>query len=63
MTSVFFTPRAMITPAEARVTLETRLDLETLERDTVELALGLDVTVSDSRRHGTSSEELLRHTA
>jgi hypothetical protein len=63
-TAVFvaITPRAMISPAQVRVTLRSRLDVNALERDQSELLTMLDFEVSEARRV-SSGDELLRKSA
>ncbi|HTD64905.1 MAG TPA: hypothetical protein VK846_00035 [Candidatus Limnocylindria bacterium] len=58
-TFIVFTPRAMISPAQVRVTLRSRFALQHVEADQVKLTLALDFDVSEAR----SSEELLRRSA
>jgi hypothetical protein len=47
---VVLTPRAMISPAQARVTLRSRFDLRALEQTREELLGGLEFQVTDARR-------------
>jgi hypothetical protein len=47
---VVFTPRAMISPAQTRVTLRSRFDLGALERTREELVGELEFQVTDARR-------------
>ena len=56
---VVFTPRAMISPAEVRVTLRSRFNLSAIESDQVKLTLSLDFDVSEAR----GEHEELRRTA
>ncbi len=58
-TFIVFTPRAMIAPAQARVTLRSRFALEHVEADQVKLTLALDFEASEAH----ASEELLRRSA
>jgi hypothetical protein len=58
-TFIVFTPRAMISPAQVRVTLRSRFALEHVETDQVKLTLALDFEASEGR----VSEELLRRSA
>ena len=62
-TAVFIvlTPGAMISPAQVRVTLRSRFDLNAVEADQVKLTLALDFDVSEAG--GSASEELLRRSA
>ena len=61
-TAVFIvvTPRAMISPAQVRVTLRSRFNLDAVEADQLKLTMQLDFDVSEARG---GSEELLRRTA
>lgn len=58
-TFIVLTPRAMISPAEVRVTLRSRFNLSAVESDQVKLTLDLDFDVSEQR----ANEELLRRSA
>ncbi len=58
-TFIVFTPRAMVAPAEVRVTLRSRFNLSAVETDQLKLTLELDFDVSEAR----ASEELLRRSA
>ena len=58
-TFIVLTPRAMISPAQVRVTLRSRFGLEHVEADGVKLTLALDFEVSEGR----AGEELLRRSA
>ena len=58
---VAFTPRAMISPAEVRVTLRSRFGLKAVEADQVKLTMELDFEVAETR--SSSEEEPLRKTA
>jgi hypothetical protein len=58
---VAFTPRAMISPAEVRVTLRSRFGLKAVEADQVKLTMELDFEVAEAR--SSSEEEPLRKTA
>jgi hypothetical protein len=58
-TFIVLTPRAMISPAQVRVTLRSQFALEHVEADQVKLTLALDFDVSEAR----TSEELLRPSA
>ena len=60
-TFIVLTPRAMISPAEVRVTLRSRFNLSAVEADQVKLTMELDFAVTDSR--DVATEELLRKTA
>ena len=57
-TVIVFTPMAMISPAEVRVTLRSRFNLSAVESDQMKLTLALDFDVSEAH-----SEELLRRSA
>jgi hypothetical protein len=60
-TFIVLTPRAMISPAEVRVTLRTRLGLNAIEADQVKLTMELDFEVAES---GVAAmEDPLRKTA
>lgn len=56
---IVFTPRAMVAPAEVRVTLRSRFALEQVEADEVKLTLALDFAVSEAR----AGDEGLRRSA
>jgi hypothetical protein len=58
-TFLVLTPRAMIAPAQVRVTLRSRFSLDHVEADQVKLTLALDFDVSEAR----GREEGLRKTA
>ena len=58
-TFIVFTPRAMISPAQARVTLRSRFALVHVEAEQMKLTLALDFEASAAR----ASEELLRRSA
>jgi hypothetical protein len=58
-TFIVFTPRAMISPAEVRVTLQARFDLSAIEADRVKLTMELDFAVAEA----SAVEEPLRKTA
>jgi hypothetical protein len=58
---VVFTPRAMISPAEVRVTLRSRFGLKAVEADQVKLSMELNFEVAEARL--SSEEEPLRKTA
>lgn len=58
---IVFTPRAMISPAQARITLRSRFDLGALERTQDELLRELEFQVTDARR--IAADELLRKSA
>jgi len=58
---IVFTPRAMISPAQARVTLRSRFDLGALERTQDELLRELEFQVTDARR--IAADEPLRKSA
>jgi hypothetical protein len=58
-TFIVLTPRAMISPAQVRVTLNSRFTLDHVEADQVKLMLALDFAVSEGR----DNEELLRRSA
>jgi hypothetical protein len=57
-TVIVFTPMAMISPAEVRVTLRSRFNLSAVESDRARLTLALDFDVSEAH-----PEELLRRSA
>jgi len=59
-TFIVLTPRAMISPAHVRVTLQSRFTLDHVEADQVKLTLGLDFEVSEAR---SAREDGLRKTA
>jgi len=58
-TFIVFTPCAMVSPAEVRVTLRSRFGLQHVEADQVKLTLEMDFDVSEAR----AGEELLRRSA
>jgi len=58
-TFIVLTPRAMISPAEVRVTLRSRFNLSAVEADPLKLTRELDFDVSEAR----ASEELLLRSA
>lgn len=58
-TFIVFTPAAMLSPAEVRVTLRSRFSLGAVETDQVKLTLEMDFDVSEAR----AGEELLRRSA
>src|ERR1043166_1801112 len=58
-TFIVLTPRAMISPAEVRVTLRSRFNLDAIEADQVKLTMKLDFDMTDVRE----TEEPLRKTA
>jgi len=58
---VVLTPRAMISPAQVRVTLRSRFDLGALERTQDELLRELEFQVTDARR--IAADEPLRKSA
>lgn len=58
-TFIVLTPRAMISPAQVRVTLRSHFALEHVEADQMKLTLALAFEVSEGR----ASEELLRRSA
>jgi hypothetical protein len=60
VTCIVFTPRAMISPAQVRVTLTSRFNLTALDRERSELINELEFEISDVRRSHT---ELLRQSA
>jgi hypothetical protein len=60
-TFIVFTPQAMISPAEVRVTLRSRFHLSAVEADQVKLTMELDFEVSEAGNIAT--EEPLRKTA
>lgn len=62
VTFVVFTPWPMISPAQARVTLRTRLDLAALERDSADVLADLEVDVADTA-HGHAIGESMRRSA
>jgi hypothetical protein len=53
---VVLTPRAMVAPAQVRVTLHSRFSLNALEREPQELLRELKVEVAEARRFGESRE-------
>jgi hypothetical protein len=59
-TFIVLTPRAMVSPAQVRVTLQSRFTLDHVEADQLKLTLALDFEVSAA--HGTR-EDGLRKTA
>jgi hypothetical protein len=59
VTCLIFTPRAMISPAQTRITLETHFGLNALSRDKAELVNELEFVVSEAR-HGALDEPLRR---
>ena len=59
-TFIVFTPRALIAPAEVRVTLRSRFHLQAVEADQVKLALELDFEISEAQH---AHEEGLRRSA
>lgn len=60
-TFIVLTPRAMISPAEVRVTLQTRFGLNAIEADQVKLTMELDFDVVETG--SVATEEPLRKTA
>ena len=56
-TFIVFTPRAMVSPAEVRITLRSRFNLSAVEADQMKLTVKLDFDVSEP------NEELLRRSA
>jgi len=52
------TPRAMVSPAQARLALNARLSLGALERNPEELARELNPEISEARRAGETRESL-----
>ena len=58
-TFIVLTPHALISPAEVRVTLRSRFQLGAVEADQLQLALGMDFEVGETR----GGEELLRRSA
>jgi len=60
VTCVVFTPRAMISPAQVRITLTSRFNLAALDRPWSELVKELEFEISDVRH---SYQEILRQSA
>lgn len=58
-TFIVLTPRAMISPAEVRVTLRSRFNLSVIEADQLKLTMELDFDVTNANE----AEEPLRQTA
>ncbi len=56
---VVMTPRVMVAPAQARVTLRSRFSLSALEREPQELLRELKMEISESRRFGEELESKL----
>ncbi|HXT11009.1 MAG TPA: hypothetical protein VN873_05545 [Candidatus Angelobacter sp.] len=54
--AVVLTPRAMVAPAQARLTLRSRFSLPALEREPQDLLRELKVDVSEARRFGEEHE-------
>jgi hypothetical protein len=61
--SVIVTPRPMVSPAQARVTLQSRFLLADLERDTEELQANLMLEISETRRTAKDDADWLRRSA
>lgn len=57
------TPRAMVAPAQLRITLLSRFSANALERDPEELALELKLEVSETRRAADWEQARARHSA
>jgi hypothetical protein len=53
---VVLTPRAMIAPAQVRITLHSRFSMSAMEREQQELLHGLKVDVAEARRFDESRE-------
>lgn len=56
-TFIVFTPRAMISPAEVRVTLQARFGLNAIEADQVKLTMELDFEVAEAANVATEERK------